>query len=99
MDKDEPKGRIHIRSQLVSDRVRVSISDTGCGIPDKIRDSVFNPFFTTKEVGKGTGQGLYLAHQVIEQGHGGRIWFESKIGVGTTFHFELPLAESDNELN
>ena len=52
---------------------------------------IFEPFFTTKEVGIGTGQGLALAHSVVVNLHRGQIWFDSEVGVGTTFHIGIPL--------
>jgi signal transduction histidine kinase len=73
------------------DAVRIAIHDTGAGIPESIRSRIFEPFFTTKPPGKGTGQGLALAHSVIAQQHRGQIWFDSKIGVGTTFFVQLPI--------
>jgi PAS domain S-box-containing protein len=85
------KGLITITSRQVEGFVEISVKDTGAGIPKSIQSRIFEPFFTTKEVGKGTGQGLALAHRVIEQRHGGRIWFESDIDVGTTFFMLLPL--------
>lgn len=93
------RGRIGIVSRVKDERVHIEISDTGCGIPEECRRNVFNPFFTTKEVGKGTGQGLFLAHNIIEKEHGGRIWFESVVGQGTTFHIELPIEEKNDERN
>jgi signal transduction histidine kinase len=56
-----------------------------------VRPNVFNPFFTTKPVGKGTGQGLSVAHAVIVQKHGGIIDFETEMGIGTTFIIRLPM--------
>jgi signal transduction histidine kinase len=76
----------------VGNTVEIGVQDTGTGIPEKIRSRVFEPFFTTKEVGKGTGQGLAMAHAIIIKKHGGKIWFESEIGKGTTFFIRLPLA-------
>jgi len=69
--------------------VEVRVADTGCGIPDEIRDRIFDPFFTTKPVGQGTGQGLAIAHSVVVQRHGGAIAFESTPGRGTTFIVRL----------
>ncbi|GEM_PF-3881159 len=85
------KGRILVGTRDLGDRVEVRICDTGGGIPPEIRKKVFDPFFTTKAVGKGTGQGLSIAHNVIVKKHGGRIRFETEMGRGTTFFFELPL--------
>ena len=66
--------------------------DTGLAVACMlIRARVFDPLFTTKEVGKGTGQGLTLAYSVIVKKHGGKIWFETEAGRGTTFFLQLPL--------
>ena len=90
---DEPssKGRITITTRRVDRWAEIAIQDTGKGIPDAIRSRVFEPFFTTKPLGKGTGQGLALAHSVIVNRHQGQIWFDSKVGQGTTFFVRLPL--------
>ncbi len=88
---DGKKGLITVTSRQVEGFVEISVRDTGAGIPKSIQSRIFEPFFTTKEVGKRTGQGLALAHRVIVQGHGGRIWLETEIGVGTTFFMLLPL--------
>jgi signal transduction histidine kinase len=85
------KGLITIRTCNKGDIAEISITDSGTGIPEGIRSRVFDPFFTTKEVGKGTGQGLALAHGVIRKKHGGKIWFESEVGKGTTFFIHLPM--------
>jgi signal transduction histidine kinase len=85
------KGLITIKTHRIDDAVDISIQDTGSGIPENVRDKVFNLFFTTKEVGKGTGQGLALAFDVIVNKHGGAITFDSEVGRGTTFHVRLPI--------
>jgi signal transduction histidine kinase len=87
------KGKITIRTKQEKDGVVISIRDTGAGIPPEIQSRIFEPFFTTKGVGKGTGQGLALAHTTIVKKHGGRLWFESEVGKGTTFFIQLPLAK------
>lgn len=69
----------------------IAVQDTGAGIPENVRDKIFDHFFTTKEVGKGTGQGLAIAYQTIVEKHGGKLWFETAVGVGTTFFISLPL--------
>ncbi|MBN2163671.1 MAG: response regulator [Pontiellaceae bacterium] len=70
--------------------VRLSIEDTGTGIPSEIRDRIFEPYFTTKEVGEGTGMGLSLVHAYIKGLHG-RISVDSTPGKGTAFHIDLPI--------
>jgi len=84
------KGKVTIRTAMRGEFAEIAISDTGSGIPDRIRTRIFEPFFTTKELGKGTGQGLALAHSVIVKKHLGRIWFETQVGTGTTFFINLP---------
>lgn len=68
----------------------ISIIDTGCGIPEKNLKRIFDPFFTSKEVGKGTGLGLSVSHGIV-QAHGGIIEVESRVGEGSTFRVCLPL--------
>jgi len=90
------KGRIKVTTCNYEEWAEVRISDTGPGIPRDIQSKIFNPFFTTKEVGRGTGQGLHIAHSIILNKHGGTIRFESKMGKGTTFIIRLPIK---NEMN
>jgi signal transduction histidine kinase len=91
------KGKIVVCTRKSAPWVEIDIGDNGPGIPPEIRSRIFEPFFTTKEVGKGTGQGLALAHSVIVNRHQGQIWFESEMGVGTTFHIRLPLEVPERE--
>ncbi|WP_022719729.1 cell cycle histidine kinase CckA [Rhodopseudomonas sp. B29] len=72
-----------------ADYVRIDVSDTGTGIPPDILDKIFEPFFSTKEVGKGTGLGLSTVYGIIKQ-TGGFVYVDSEPGNGTTFHIFLP---------
>jgi len=85
---DEP-GMINIATTRQDNKVRISISDTGCGMMPEHLDKVFLPFFTTKEVGKGTGLGLSVSYGIV-RGLGGEIEVESKEGVRTVFTISLP---------
>jgi two-component system NtrC family sensor kinase len=89
-DSEQQKGRITISTRRDGDSVEIKIADTGGGIPEEIRNRVFEPFFSTKQVGKGTGQGLALAHSAIVKEHDGKIWFDCS-EIGTTFYIRLPL--------
>jgi signal transduction histidine kinase len=92
-NKDNPTqmGTIRIRTRRKSNWAKIYISDTGSGIPEEIRSKIFDLFFTTKEPGKGTGQGLAISHSVIVEKHKGTISLESQEGKGTTFIISLPL--------
>lgn len=74
-----------------SDRVLVSIQDNGTGIPPQIQTKIFETFFTTKPVGKGTGFGLAIARQIVVEKHGGDLILQSVPGEGTTFTVSLPV--------
>lgn len=84
-------GRISVSTHYDEKWVEIRISDTGGGIPEEIRERVFDPFYTTKVVGKGTGQGLSIVHDVVVQKHGGTIDFISAPNEGTTFILRLPI--------
>jgi PAS domain S-box-containing protein len=86
---------ITVRSAHVEHELVLRFSDTGCGIPDALRERIYEPFFTTKPLGKGSGQGLPLVRNVILGTHKGRIELESAVDVGTTFILRLPLDLSD----
>ena len=85
------KGKIVITTRRNPPWAEIDVHDTGQGIAPEIRSRIFEPFFTTKEVGKGTGQGLALAHSVVVGLHHGQLWFDTELGVGTTFHIRIPL--------
>jgi PAS domain S-box-containing protein len=92
------KGRITVTTKLDGVWAEIRIKDTGTGIPENVRNKVFNPFFTTKEVGKGSGQGLAIARSVVVDKHGGNITFETCSGEGTTFIVRLPFNTAIQEL-
>jgi len=93
--RSDGKGQITVRTRRVGEMAEIAVSDTGTGIPPEIQGRIFEPFFTTREVGSGTGQGLALAHSVIVRKHGGKIWFETEVGHGTTFFIHLPIAPGE----
>ncbi len=81
---------VSVTTKKTGDKVEIKVSDNGNGIPEKIVDKIFQPFFTTKPTGQGTGLGLSLSYDIIK-GHGGDIKVESKVDVGTTFIIQLPI--------
>ena len=91
-DSGEP-GIVRISTKLEALDVVVTVSDTGCGIPAAVAEHVFQPFFTTKEVGRGTGQGLAIAHSIVQR-PGGTISFAGLPVGGTEFVVRLPVAQS-----
>jgi len=84
-------GLITIKTWVMDDKILLSITDDGPGIPEKIRAKVFDPFFTTKEPGKGTGLGLHISYDIIVNKHQGTLSVDSPPGGGTTFTVSLPL--------
>lgn len=93
------KGTITVSTRRDGDDVEIRIRDTGTGIPEEHRQRIFEHFYTTKTVGKGTGQGLALARSIIVEKHGGQLTFETETGQGTTFIIRLPMdpESSDKE--
>jgi two-component system NtrC family sensor kinase len=87
----DQRGRLTITTRIDGADVVVSVGDSGPGIPDSIRERIFEAFFTTKEVGRGTGQGLAISRKIVDR-HAGALTFETALGVGTTFHIRLPIA-------
>lgn len=85
------RGLITIKTSLENDNIIIKISDSGPGIDTAVGDKIFEQFFTTKEPGKGTGQGLYIAQSIIKNKHAGSIDFESEPGKGTVFIVSLPI--------
>lgn len=85
------KGHIILRTSHTPTHAIIQVEDDGHGIPEEIRNKIFDPFFTTKPQGKGTGQGLFIAHQIIVDKHQGSIEVDSTPGKGTIFTIKLPL--------
>jgi len=83
--------KIITRQEAEGDEIVVEIADNGAGIPDSIKDNIFTPFFSTKEVGKGVGQGLHFSYRIIVEKYGGKLYFKSKAGEGATFYIHLPI--------
>ena len=88
------RGRITVRTNETENDVRIEVSDTGCGIPSENLQRIFDPFYTTKPVGSGTGLGLSLSYGIVQK-HGGRIEVESRVGEGSTFRVILPKRRQD----
>jgi signal transduction histidine kinase len=90
------KGRITVRTRAIADFVEISIADTGDGIPESVRSRIFEPFVTTKEVGRGTGQGLALSRGLVVEKLKGSLHFETETGKGTIFYIRLPVSDQAN---
>ncbi|MBX2840317.1 MAG: GAF domain-containing protein [Flammeovirgaceae bacterium] len=88
----ENEGEITISTKLKGEAAVIEISDTGKGMSQEVRKHIFEPFYTTKDVGSGTGLGLPISMGIIE-GHNGEILVNSELGTGTTFSIELPLKQ------
>jgi two-component system NtrC family sensor kinase len=91
-------GTIKVTAEEVpeSERVRFTVTDQGAGISTNARDKIFQPFFTTKSIGKGTGLGLPISYGIVKM-HNGNIWYDTEPGVGTTFYVEIPIARKGVE--
>jgi signal transduction histidine kinase len=87
---DQNLGQITITTEAHDAYVLIAIADNGPGIPEPIRGNIFNPFFTTKPVGQGTGMGLSISYQIVCDRHGGSLTCDSIEGQGTRFSIEIP---------
>ena len=97
MKQAHGKGKLSVRTRQMDNIIRISFKDDGPGIIKKNLERIFNPFFTTRKVGEGTGLGLSVCHGIIAE-HGGRIHAESKLGRGATFIVELPVITADEQM-
>jgi len=90
MKSAHARGKLIVKTERIDNIIRASFEDNGTGIAEENMDRIFNPFFTTREVGKGMGLGLSVCYGIITE-HNGRIYAKSKQGYGATFIVELPL--------
>jgi len=81
---------VTVSSRCAGNEAVITVSDNGTGIPEDLKQKIFQPFFTTKPTGEGTGLGLSLAYDIVTKGHNGTLKVESKEGQGTTFTIKLP---------
>lgn len=93
------RGTIRIATRRHPDGVDVTIADDGCGMSDAVRERMFEPFFTTRDVGDGAGQGLALARACVVDGHGGAFAVDSASGQGTTVRVWLPDLRRDDTVD
>jgi signal transduction histidine kinase len=84
-----PGGKITLDVSILENEAQFSVIDTGPGIPVEALSRIFDPYWQVHQTRTGMGLGLFIAKTIIED-HGGRIWVESSLGRGTTFHFTLP---------
>jgi len=89
-------GKLTLRTRVRGAEVVVAVEDSGCGIPEEVRERIFDPFFTTRDVGEGTGLGLAVSDSIVAA-HGGRIEVESRVGRGSLFRVVLPSTELATE--
>jgi len=82
---------VSIRTKRQENKVEIDVSDNGNGIPQRVIDKIFQPFFTTKPTGEGTGLGLSLSYDIIVKGHSGELRVKTREGEGTVFHIQLPI--------
>jgi signal transduction histidine kinase len=89
--KNKIRGQVTISCRRFEQVIEISVKDNGCGMTDLTKSKLYEPFYTTKDVGEGTGLGLSISYGIIQQ-HEGELIVESKLGVGSTFKLLLPLS-------
>ncbi len=82
---------VEVFTSKVRSGIEIRVKDNGPGVPDDIREKIFQPFFTTKPTGSGTGLGLSLSYDIVTKGHGGTLEMETSVGDGTEFRIQLPI--------
>jgi signal transduction histidine kinase/ketosteroid isomerase-like protein len=92
--EQQPEGyepTVTVTTRKVGNKVLITVRDNGNGIPGTIKEKIFQPFFTTKPTGQGTGLGLSMSYDIVTKGHGGELKVETKEGQGTTFTISIPV--------
>jgi two-component system, NtrC family, sensor kinase len=95
--RDSESGWIKIRTQFVDNSIELTFEDNGCGIPEDLVAKIYDPFFTTKEIGRGSGQGLAIARSIVVDKHDGSIGVVSFPTIGTCFTLRLPVRSTAME--
>ncbi|MCF6188098.1 MAG: response regulator [Desulfobulbaceae bacterium] len=93
-----PEPCIILRALMDDNLVRIDVEDNGCGIREQDLPHIFDPFYTTKDIGIGTGLGLSIAYGIIKDNHNGRITVKTTVGKGTTMSIYLPVAGEEEEI-
>jgi signal transduction histidine kinase len=92
-DSTDYKPEVIVSTLKLDGKIEIRVQDNGPGIPEHVRDKIFQPFFTTKPTGEGTGLGLSMCYEIIKKGHGGILRVETEVGKGTEFIVEIPQKE------
>ena len=82
---------VTVSTQQIDNQIIIKVKDNGTGMPESVKAKIFQPFFSTKPTGEGTGLGLSLAYDIVTKGHGGTLAVESTEGIGTEFIVRLPI--------
>jgi two-component system NtrC family sensor kinase len=96
-NRNQKKGfepTVTVSTRKYNDHVEICVKDNGDGIPENVLDKIFQPFFTTKPTGQGTGLGLSMSYDIITKAHGGKLEAETKNGEGAAFIIQLPLEKT-----
>ncbi|MBD2387129.1 sensor histidine kinase [Cylindrospermum sp. FACHB-282] len=99
-DIQKQPSRIHIRTKMIGDEwVAIHIADNGSGISEEVKEKLFNPFFTTKAIGKGAGLGLSISHQIVVEKHGGSLYYQSTPEKETEFVIKIPIRQQVSQVS
>jgi two-component system NtrC family sensor kinase len=91
LGESDYKPKVIVTTQLINSQLKIAVQDNGMGMSDATKAKIFQPFFTTKPTGEGTGLGLSLAYDIVTKGHGGTFEVESEQGQGSEFSIQLPI--------